>query len=579
MSSAPITSLLSRLPRLPQSHSMLLWAALAGLVGALATIAFREGLAAMQWLLVGRSGSLVEMASSLPWYLRVVLPCAGGIVAGLLLVLARRQKDAASPDYMEAITSGSGAVSVPQTLLRSASSLCTIASGGSIGREGPMVQLAALGASLIGRFARFDQARLRLLVACGAAAGITSAYNAPIASAFFVTEIVLGSIVMESLGPMMIASVVANITMRRLPGYRPTYEMPAFPDVSNLEVLLFAALGILAGLAAPQFLRLLALARLRFGKSDLPLPLRLGLGGLGVGVISVWVPQVWGNGYSVVNSLLHQPWLWTSVLAILVFKVAATLFTAGSGAVGGIFTPTLFVGAALGYLFGQGTHELWPALASGPHAYAVVGMGAFLAAATGAPLMAILMIFEMTLSYQVMLPLMLACVLAWFVARGIGGVAMYEITVRRQRGEEERSRLRETQMRELVKPAETVLALDASFARMAAMFREHPVKYIYIVDESQRYQGVVALRDLAAALLDEQANMHKTAADLLLRDFLPLITPEMALGEAFEQFLAHHGERLPVVQSLADPLLLGVVYKTALLDAYARLGKDPLAAP
>jgi CIC family chloride channel protein len=344
-------------------------------------------------------------------------------------------------------------------------------------------------------------------------------------------------------------------------------------------VLLFAALGILAGLAAPQFLRLLALAKRRFSKSDLPLPLRLGLGGLGVGVISVWVPQVWGNGYSVVNSLLHQPWLWTSVLAILVFKVAATLFTAGSGAVGGIFTPTLFVGAALGYLFGHGAHELWPALASGPHAYAVVGMGAFLAAATGAPLMAILMIFEMTLSYQVMLPLMLACVLAWFVARGIGGVAMYEITVRRQRGEEERSRLRETQMRDLVRPAETVLPLDAPFGRMTAMFREHPVKYIYIVDESLRYQGVVALRDLAAVLLDEHANVHKTAADFLLRDFLPVITPEMALGEAFEQFLAHHGERLPVVQSLADPLLLGVVYKTALLDAYARLGSDPLGAP
>jgi CIC family chloride channel protein len=298
-----------------------------------------------------------------------------------------------------------------------------------------------------------------------------------------------------------------------------------------------------------------------------------------VGVISVWVPEVWGNGYSVVNSLLHQPWLWTSVLAILVFKVAATLFTAGSGAVGGIFTPTLFVGAALGYLFGQGTQALWPALASGPHAYAVIGMGAFLAAATGAPLMAILMIFEMTLSYQVMLPLMLACVLAWFVARGTGGLAMYEITVRRQRGEQERSRLRGTQMRDLVKPAETVLPLGAPFAQMAAMFREHPVKYLYIVDEAGRYQGVVALRDLAAALLDEAAHLHKTAADFLRRDFLPVITPEMALGEAFEQFLAHHGERLPVVQGVADPLLLGVVYKTALLDAYARLGSDPLAAP
>lgn len=559
------------------AHAMLLWAALAGLVGALATIAFREGLAGMQWLLVGHSGSFVEMATQLPWYLRVVLPCAGGLAAGVFLVLARRYRGQSAPDYMDAIAGGSGEVSAPQTLLRSASSLCTIASGGSIGREGSMVQLAALGASLLGRVVRFDRERLRLLVACGAAAGITSAYNAPIAAAFFVGEIVLGPLLMESVGPMMIASVVANITMRRLPGYKPTYEMPAFPVVGNLEVPLFAALGILAGLAAPQFIALLAAARRRFAKSSLPLPLRLALGGLGVGIISVWVPQVWGNGYSVVNSLLHTPWVWTAVLTILVFKVVATLLTAGSGAVGGIFTPTLFVGAALGYLFGLGVHELMPAMVSSPAAYAIVGMAAFLAAATGAPLMAILMIFEMTLSYQVMLPLMLGCVLAYYVARGAGGLPMYEITLRRQREEQERLRLRGTQMRELVKPAETVLPLGATLEQMATMFRDHPVKYIYIVDGQQRYQGVVALRDLAG--LGGAGRAGQTAADLVQRGLLPVVTPEMSLQEAFQQFLAHHGERLPVVQGEDDPVLLGVVYKTALLDAYARLDRDPLSAP
>lgn len=546
---------------------MLLWAALAGLAGALATIVFKEGLAAMQRLLVGHSGSFVEMAAGLPWPLRVFLPCAGGVLAGLFLVLAKRGAGKAPPDYMESIAVGDGRISVAQTLLRSASSLCTISSGGSIGREGPMVQLAALCASLLGQVARFDTQRLRLLVACGAAAGIASAYNAPIASAFFVTEIVLGTIAMESLGPMMIAAVVANITMRRLPGYKPTYEMPGFPDVPNLEVVLFAVLGLLAGLAAPQFLRLLGFARRRFQQSGLPLPFRLGLGGIGVGVLSVWVPQVWGNGYSVVNSLLHQPWVWTAVLAILLFKVVATLFTAGSGAVGGIFTPTLFVGAALGELFGQAVHALMPGLAAAPAAYAIVGMGAFLAASTGAPLMAILMIFEMTLTYHVMLPLMLACVIAYFLARGIGGPSMYEITARHRREEQARERLRATQMNEFVKPADTVLPLDAPLAAMRAMFAAHPVKYIYIVDAAQRYQGVVALRDLAAAGVEAAGS----ARDFLQPGLLPLVTPGMTLGEAYRQFLAHHGERLPVVQDVDDPVLLGAVYKTALLDAYARL--------
>jgi CIC family chloride channel protein len=573
-----LTAFLRRLPRFTTAHSMLLWAGLVGLVGALATIGFRDGLAGAQWLLVGHAGSFVEMAAALPWQMRVLLPCAGGVVAGVFLVLAKRYASGAPPDYMEAIAIGTGEISVRQTLLNSASSLCTIASGGSIGREGSMVQLAAMCASVIGRITRFDPTRLRLLVACGAAAGITSAYNAPIASAFFVTEIVLGSIVMDSLGPIMIASVVANITMRRFPGYKPTYEMPAFPDVSSVEVLLFVVLGIIAGLAAPQFLRLLGLAKRQFQKSALPLPARLGLGGLMVGILSVWVPQVWGNGYSVVNSMLHAPWLWTAVLTVLVFKIVATMFTVGSGAVGGVFTPTLFVGAAIGHLFGQAVHAIWPAMASAPSAYAVIGMGAFLAAATSAPLMAILMIFEMTLSYHVMLPLMLACVVAYFFARSLGGPSMYEITVKRNLDEQARLRLRGTQMRELIRPADTVLPMNATVDEMTAMFREHPVKYIYIVDDAGRYQGVVALQDLTSGILDQQTHEAKRAADFLRRDFLPVITPEMSLGEAFEQFSVHHGERLPVVESLDQPVLLGVVYKTALLDAYMRLNRSAFSA-
>jgi CIC family chloride channel protein len=345
--------------------------------------------------------------------------------------------------------------------------------------------------------------------------------------------------------------------------------MPPFPEVALVDVAWFALLGVVAGLLAPQFLRLLRLASAAFKKSALPLPLRLGLGGLGVGVISVWAPQVWGNGYSVVNSLLHQPWAWSAVLAILLLKVAATLCTVGSGAVGGIFTPTLFAGAALGLLFGQGVHALWPAAAASGAAYTMVGMGAFLAAATGAPLMAILMIFEMTLSYQVMLPLMPACVIAYFLARGLGGPSMYEITARHRREEAARMRLRATQMHELIRPAETVLPEDAGMAEMLAMFTSHPVKYLYVVDENERYRGVVALRDLAG--LAPGGADQRVARDFLRRDALPLVTPGMSLADAYRQFLIHHGERLPAVQSEADPLLLGVVYKTALLDAYARL--------
>jgi CIC family chloride channel protein len=562
---------LQRLFRLSEAHLMLLCASVVGVLGALSTIAFRDSLAGLQWLLVGHSGSFVAIAKTLPWQYRVMLPAAGGVVAGLFLLLAKRFATGQKSDYMEAIVIGDGRVSVRQTLLRSLSSLCSIVSGGSIGREGAMVQLAAMCASVVGRVSRFEPARLRLLVACGGAAGLASAYNAPIAGAFFITEIVLGSIAMSSFGPILVAAVVANITMREFPGYQPAYEMPAFQGIANIEVLLFIGLGILTGICAPQFLRILDFSKRQFQKTNLSLPLRLGIGGLLVGVLSVAVPEVWGNGYSVVNSLLHEQWMWSAVLMVLVFKLVATALTTGSGAVGGVFTPTLFMGAAMGWLFGHGAHLLWPELVSPPFAYAMVGMGAFLAAATSAPLMAILMIFEMTLSYQIMLPLMLSCVVAYFIARSIDGGSMYEIMIRRNQEEKEKIRLRQIQMRDLIRPADTVLPLSASLAEMAEVFTAHSVKYVYIVDESHRFQGVVALQDLTPVLMNDHAQRDKTAADFLRTDFLPVITPEMSLSEALQRFMVHQGERLPIVQGTKDPVLLGAIYKTSLLDAYHRL--------
>ncbi|MEW6345527.1 MAG: ClcB-like voltage-gated chloride channel protein [Paraburkholderia sp.] len=557
--------------RLSDAHTMLVWSVVVGVAGAFATIAFREAISLLQLAFVGRSGSLVGMALSLPWTERIWLPAAGGLIAGFLLLVAQRHVDKNSHiDYMEAVAIGDGVVPVRLSFWRSVSSLFTISSGGSIGREGPMVQLAALAASLIGRWVHFDPPRLRLLVACGAAAGITAAYSAPIAGAFFVTEIVLGSMAMESFGPVVVAAVVANITMREFTSYSPPYEMPAFPPIAGLEVLLFVALGVLCGAAAPQFLRMLDISKAGFRKLPLPLPVRLALGGLVVGILSVWSPDVWGNGYSVVNSILHSPWTWTALVFVLVFKLVATAATAGSGAVGGVFTPTLFVGAVVGSLFGLGMHALWPNATSAPYAYAMVGMGAFLAGATQAPLMAILMIFEMTLSYQVVLPLMLSCVVAYFVARAIGKTSMYEITLHRNREEQERVRLRATQMRELIRPAETVVAPAATVQEMTRVFLEYPVKYLYVADEHGSFLGVVALKDITSDLLEKRDTATKTAADYLQPHF-DVLTPDMPLGVALQHFMAFQGERLPVIESLAHPKLAGVVYKTSLLDAYFRM--------
>jgi H+/Cl- antiporter ClcA len=401
-----------------EARLLLPLAALAGILGALVTVVFREGIHGLEWLLGGRSDSLVELSIGMPPWERFLLPAAGGLVAGLVLQeIGGRLRGLRTTDYMEAIALGDGKISIRQSLVKAVSSLCTVASGGSIGREGAMVQLSAMVASTLGRLTGFERDFIRLLVAAGAAAGLASAYNAPIAATIFVAEIVLGSIALDHIGPLIVAAVIANITVHDLLGYAPVYAIPDFHIVSDWELGLYLVLGLIAGHTAPVFLSLLERSHRLFARLPLPLAVRLGLGGLIVGGISVYEPQVWGNGYSVVNSVLVKPWAWQALLTVLLLKMLATASTHGSGAVGGAFTPTLFVGALLGALFGTLVQMVLPAGTAPPNAYAVVGMGAMLAGTIHAPLMSILMVFEMTMDYQIVLPLMLAVIVAHYTSR------------------------------------------------------------------------------------------------------------------------------------------------------------------
>lgn len=402
---------------------LLLLATLAGFFGALVTVLFREGIRLLEWLVSGQDQGLVAAAEALAPWQRLLLPVAGGLLAGLILQqIGGLLRGRSTTDYMEAVAVGDGWISVRHSLVKASSSLVTVASGGSIGREGAMVQLAAMVASAMGRISRFPRDRLRLLVAAGAAAGLASAYNAPIAATLFVAEIVLGSIALEHIGPLIIAAVIANTTVHEILGYAPVYQIPAFSLVSDWELALYLVLGILAGHLAPVFLSLLEPSHQLFGRLPMPLAGRMALGGLVVGAISVYEPQVWGNGYSVVNAVLQDPWAWQALLTVLVLKMIATAATHGSGAVGGAFTPTIFVGAMLGALFGTLVHGLLPDGTASPSAYAVVGMGAMLAGTTHAPLMSILMVFELTMDYDIVLPLMLAVITAHYTARRYTGV-------------------------------------------------------------------------------------------------------------------------------------------------------------
>ncbi len=558
-------------PRADGVVAMLCWAALAGVGGALATIAFHAGIQGIQRLFAAQPGSITQVTRGLSWQLRLFVPALGGLVAGFLLVAARRVSSDTHSGYMEAVTIGDGRMSIGQGVLRSLSSLCTVATGGSIGREGAMVHLAALWASGLGRLLHVDTAHLRLLAACGAAAGVSAAYGAPLAGAVFVGEIILGSMSFQNFGPLLVAAAVSSLVMHLTGHYAARYPMPDLAAAPADLLLPCLALGILAGIGAPQFLRCIHGVKILFERTGLGLPLRLALGGLLLGAVLTQVPEMAGNGNSVVLSLLHGGWAWEMVLAMLLFKVLATALTAGSGAVGGVFTPTLFVGGALGVLFGQVLGEAWPVLAGHSAVFALVGMGAFLAAATSAPFMAILMVFEMTLSYQMVLPLVLACVAAYFVSRGLAQAVMYEVTLHHEDNQALRQRLRHARLDSLLRPAETVVRTDAPVREAQEMFLDYPVRYLYVTDAEGVWQGVIAQQDLTRMMLGEIDVQSKTCGEVLRLDFVHPLHPDLSLDEAQTQFSAFRGERLPVVSRGESPKLLGVVYKSDLLERYSSL--------
>jgi chloride channel protein, CIC family len=540
------------------------WATVIGLCGALSSVAFREALSHLQFLLLGYQGPLEGAAMTLPWWGRLLMPTVGGLVAGLILFFGRRwSQSQRSLDFMEVIVLGNGIMRVRDTLVKSVSSLVTISSGGSIGREGPMVQLAAMLASLLGRTAKVSPARLRLFVACGAAAGIACAYNAPLTGAFFVAEIVLGSIAMESFLPLVVTSVIATVVSRQFLGSSPVYHMPNFGPVPNWQLLAHALLGIFAGLAAPVFLLLLQGGEKLFQRMRLPIFLKLGLGGLAVGIISIWAPQVWGNGYGVVESVLNNPWTWQALMAIFVLKVLATVATTGSGAVGGVFTPTLFCGAVLGSLFGEGVQGLLPHGHVSPGSFAVVGMGCFLAATTRAPIMSILIIFEMTLDYATIMPLMLACVSAFYVSRSLDPESVYsrQLHGRNSHGEPPLFLLH---IRDLMKKEPLSVNETAGFGQVAAALAANTFKHLYVVDADGRFLGAIALQDLKPFLQDKDLPEVVIALDLM-HDDIPVLTSDASLKESLDIFSRHDGERLPVIDNRHDRRLVGALAKTDVL--------------
>ena len=552
----------------------LVMAGVVGAMGGLINVLFYVAVEKVQAFLVGQKGkNIVEVAEQMPLGWRCVTPALGGLAAGAVLFwglrMAGKQR---TTNLLEVVVAGDGRLPLRSGVIRAVSSLISIGSGASIGREGAITQLSATAASKWGQVARWQPYRLRLLVACGAAAGIAAAYNAPITGAVFAAHIVLGNFSMNLFAPLLCSAVAATMVSRSFFGIKQWYEVPSFDFTRIAQLPWFLVLGLLAGVVGAVFLKLLRVSQETF-KQVPSLPLRMAVGGLLVGALALAYPEVWGNGYVATNRIIQQPIGAELLLGIFLAKLLATAFTVGSGAVGGVITPTLFLGAALGALLGISLENLGLAPEHLPIGiFALVGMGSVFSATTRSPLLAIIMIFEISLNYSLMPALMLGCAVSTLVSQRLHPNSIYTEPLKLRGLEVENDRLgaaTEQTIGDLMRAPVPPVRENTTLPQMAERFLGSQNNFLPVVDAEFRLLGVVALQDLKEYLGAGQEMSAIIAGDVM-RAIPPCLRPGQKLLDALPVLLASEQRNIPVINSFEEKRLIGSVPRA---DALAALSE------
>lgn len=552
-----------------------------GVIGGLVNLLFFYANQLFKLTVLGTRQDLVEVAEALPLWARLSVPVAGGLVAGLVLYwglrLAGPQR---STNMLEVIVAGNGRLPFRSALVKALSSLITISSGGSIGREGAISQLSATLASKWGQLAHWHPYRLRLLVGCGAASGIAAAYNAPISGAVFAALIVLGNFSMNLFAPLVFSSVVATMVSRSFFGLEPWYSVPQFPVASITQLPWFLPLGALAGVVGAGFLKCLSVSEDLFKRLAVPVYVRLMIGGAIVGILAIEYPEVWGNGYVATNRILDEqyPGHWAGLAflgGLFLAKLVATVATVGSGAVGGVFTPTLFLGAGLGATFGMGLHLLQGGEDLPITAFVVVGMGSMLAATIRSPLLAMIMVFEISLDYSLMPPLMLACVVSVLVAGKLHPASIYTeplrrkgLTVSQEANISEAAT--ERTVGDLMRSAVPPIRETATLQEIADRFLSSAHNFVPVVDSQHRLLGVVALQDLKEYLQSGREILGIIAYDVM-RPAPACVTPNQPLLDVLPVVLASEQRNIPVVDTLQENHLVGALARAEVLGIFSEV--------
>ena len=504
-------------------------------------------------------------------YYVLLIPAIGGLFVGPMIYrFAREAKGHGVPEVMEAVALKGGRIRPIVVVIKALASSICIGTGGSAGREGPIVQIGSALGSTLGQMLHMSDDRIRTLVACGAAGGIAATFNAPVAGVLFALEVIIGEFTVAHFSTVVISSVTASVIARAFLGDVLAFSVPEYALRSPWELPLYVLLGIIAAPVGVAFIRLLYRLEDIFDAWHFPEYLKPVIGGLGIGVVGLFAPQVFGVGYEAIEVVLHNDTVFTAAVLLLLAKVLATSMTLGSGGSGGVFAPSLFMGAMLGGGFGDLVHQLRPDMTALPGAYALVGMAAVFAASARAPITAIIILFEMTGDYRIILPLMLSTVIATLLAQRLESESIYTMKLSRRGIRLEHGHdidvMQSVRVSEVMNTKINPVSVDMCLNDLATRLQGDRQNAVPVVTDSGELYGIVSLQDLERTLTRENGN-DLTAGAIATRSLVTAY-PEEAMWVALKRMGPRDLSTLPVVARDDPKKLLGVIRRRDIVKAY-----------
>ncbi len=544
-----------------------------GVLAGLGVYAFRWLTELFRELCWGQRGDIVQAVLAVPWWWRLVIPTVAGLIAGpLITYVVPEARGPGVPELIKAISKPECRIRHSVSLLKALITSLLIGAGASVGREGPIVQIGGSVGSSLAQLFRLNPNLRPVCLAVGAAAGISAAFNAPLAGAVFAIEVILIDLEVSYFTHIFVASVVGSLISRSFWGAFPYIDISPFNLDYSHDLPLFLLLGVLSGLLSIGFIRSIDLTENLFDKIPLPQWIKPGLGGLCLGILALGLPQVMGVGYHLVNTGLAGQYVLYMALLLLCGKLAATSLCIGSGMSGGIFAPSLCLGVTLGAAVCLSIKALFPEAELSPASFALAGMGAVVGGTTLAPLTAVVTIFEMTGSYQVILPMLLACISSSMVVRLLYGYSAYERKLIKQgvsiaRGHFDNP-LRYLKASDLMVTDFPYIRAGDTLEKVLRKAVEGTYPHFVVLNDADELTGIIGLRDLKDLMRPERQIPDNTLASHFMTTKVCTIAADGCLEEALQVMDKRHISCMPVMDPEHPAHVLGILKKDDVIHAY-----------